>query len=1098
MTDRTRATLSVHQFHSGTGFHDAITRQMLSIQKVLRELGYVSDIFAEHIDPELRDQIRRFELYEDTPDQVLLWHHSMGNYGFDRMLNLAGRVITVYHNITPPKYLSDPEVKRFSRLGTEQLEILAKRSSWGVAASNFNRKEMHKVGFDRVEVIPPKIEIGLHSMGAKTSCATKDWIFVGRIVGNKCQHDVVKAFVKYREMFSRDSRLYLVGPVVDTKYEALLYETINSFGVSDSVVVTGAVSDSELHQYYLKSSAFVSMSEHEGFCVPLVEAFEYDIPVFAYGAAAVPETLGGAGILLTTKDPTEIACTIHHVLSDELMVEATLQRQRQRLKRLAAFNIKDSLLKIIRGTQGIHQPLSIQVKGPFDSSYSLAVMNRQLGEHLSNFDTFDVSLFATEGSGDYDPDENALRDYPTAKRLFEHGKNVIYPEVEIRQMWPPRLSDATGSPTIQYFAWEETRVPSDLVREFNSYSDAMAVTSSFVKEALLDSGVTVPIHVVGNGVVVPSKEGVSLEIPELSELAKVSFLNISSGFPRKGLDVLLRAYFRAFDEFDDVTLIIKTFPNPHNEIDNLLAQLRLSNQHGPDVKIINRDLSDSVLQSLYYRVTCYVNPSRGEGFGLPVAEAMLAGTPVISVAHSGLADFVDETTASIIPHTMSQSRSHLHSSGSLWFEPDEDTLVRLLRLFYEDPDSQTWKEKSLKAKSTIATKYSWDIVGQRWSDLISDTKSSLRRLKVVLLSTWNSKCGIAEYSSYLTSNLSDYVEYNVIAETGVTILDSQKEIGIQRLWQNRWHGDLKATYEAIGDLSPDIVHIQFNFAFFELGQLSELLTALGESCKLVITLHSTMGRGIDGEYVTLRHIADALSKVDALVVHSRVDVDRLTSMGLESNVKLIPQGIADVKRVDRLEVREALSFQDKIVIGTFGFLLPHKGILELLDSFRTIKDQEERTHLLALSAIHPDEMSKRFETEVRQHILNLGLERDVSLITEFLPDDVTVNLLSACTVIVLPYRETLESSSASAHMAISAGVPVITSSISVFDPLAEYVFQYDPAVPGNLTDAILNVIYDEELRCDLIQKTQLALRRLNWRAVAGKHVELYREIVNRS
>ncbi len=1087
----------VHQFHSGTGSRDAITAQMFAIQSLLRKSGYISEIFAEHIDPQLRDKIKPLSLYEDSPSQVLLWHHSMGSYGFDKMMAVPDRVVTVYHNITPSKYLSEQGVRKFAELGFAQLQMLAQRSSWGIADSNFNRKEMHKVGFKRVEVIPPKLTFS-NVVKSPHDFQKKDWMFVGRIVPNKCQHDLVLTFAKYLELFDPSARLFLVGDAVDRDYYDAVVEKINSLGLSNSIEFTGSISDAERDSLYTRTKVFVSMSEHKGFGVPLIEALEHDVMVFAFEAAAVPETLGGAGLLFRSKDPYEVASLVHGVLSDHLLSERILDGQRRRLKRLSDFDATQALLKVIDGTFGVDQPISVQIKGPMESSYSLAVTNRQLAEQLSCSPTYDVSLYSSEGPGDYEPDPEMLSRYPKARELLVKGKGEIYPEIEVRQMWPPRLFDTAGSPTIEYFAWEESLVPSEIVDEFNRYCDSVAVTSEFVKEALIDSGLLKPIHVVGNGVVRPTRDGLSNAISELQECRRVSFLNISSALPRKGLDSLLKAYFDAFDGYDDVTLVLKMSSDLPQDFSDLFSALRSSTNSPPDVRIISRDLSDPELHSLYYRVSCYVNSSRGEGFGLPVAEAMLAGIPVISVAHSGLSDFVSDKTAAVVPSTPVQSQSHLQTSGSLWFEPDVEQLAALMRRFYHEGNvDDSWRKRAVEAQELIATKYSWQVVGKRWSEVFAITASSLRSLRVAMLTTWNSRCGIAEYSSYLCTHLENVAQVDIIAETGVETLDPIREFGVQRLWQNRWHGDLKASYEAVLESMPDLVHIQFNFAFFELGELAQTIEMLQGFCPVVLTLHSTMSRVIDGKLVDLSSISETLAKVDALIVHSQADVERLAAIGITGNVELIPHGIVDCFTLERPKLIEALGMHGKLVVGTFGFLLPHKGMLELLDSFKCIRDREKDAHLVALCALHPDETSKEFEGMVRERIKDLNLESDVTLITEFLPDDVVVNILSACTIIVLPYQANNESSSGSAHFAISAHRPLITSDVSIFDPLSDYVFRYDSNSSEGLLDAMLQVLYDDDLMLSLTNKAITASRRLSWKHIASQHLELYHKVIYR-
>ena len=185
---------------------------MLHVQAHLRSMGIASEIFAEHIDPLLSHLIRPIQGYEGSDSHLLLLHHSMGNDVFDDVISLPNDIVAVYHNITPERYFTNPGLRSYIRLGQDQLVALARRAKCGVADSNYNRKEMLSVGFDRPEVLPVRTDftVFVHSPNSEQWRST-DWLFVGRIVGNKCQHDLVRAFAVYARSFDDDARLVLVG-----------------------------------------------------------------------------------------------------------------------------------------------------------------------------------------------------------------------------------------------------------------------------------------------------------------------------------------------------------------------------------------------------------------------------------------------------------------------------------------------------------------------------------------------------------------------------------------------------------------------------------------------------------------------------------------------------------------------------------------------------------------------------------------------------------------------------------------------------------------------------------------------------------------------
>jgi glycosyltransferase involved in cell wall biosynthesis len=160
------------------------------------------------------------------------------------------------------------------------------------------------------------------------------WLFVGRIVPNKAQHDLVAAFAAYQQMYDREAKLILIGTGL-APYEKAIQELIRELGLQQSVKLLGATTEEEKRQYFLSSDIYVSLSEHEGFGIPLVEAMHYGLPVVAYEAAAVRETLGGKGLLLDSKKPTEVAAVVHEILQDDQILNSLASDGYQRAEELS-------------------------------------------------------------------------------------------------------------------------------------------------------------------------------------------------------------------------------------------------------------------------------------------------------------------------------------------------------------------------------------------------------------------------------------------------------------------------------------------------------------------------------------------------------------------------------------------------------------------------------------------------------------------------------------------------------------------------------------------------------------------------------------------
>jgi len=1082
---------AVHQFHSGTARGDAVTNQMLELQQHLQEMGFHSEVFAEHLAPGLEDRIHSIHGYSGSETELLLLHHSIGYEAFDDVMALPNDIVAIFHNVTPEEFIENEVLKHYIRVGREQLAVLAHRALFGVAVSNFNRREMLAAGFRRVDVLPVRVDFtDFAPADGPRQRQSGDWLFVGRLIGNKCQHDLVTAFSIYAKSFDPEARLVLVGDDSATDYVQVIRRQAERLGVADRVVMLGKVSDAQLRVAFAAAGIFVSLSEHEGFGVPILEAMAAGVPVVAYGAAAIPETMGGAGVLLRTKDPAVVAATVRSVLTDPDLQKRLVERQFVRIEQLGRFDIRRLLQRVVDRASGWTPPLEIQVQGPFETSYSLAVMNRRLALGLDGSAGQAVSIYATEGPGDYRPDPADLARYPAATALYERSSEVPFPDVVLRQMWPPRVIDTPGGITCEYFGWEESRIPRAMVDDFNRYLDGVGVMSRFVRDVLRDSGVDIPIRVVGNGVEAPDPEA-TVDAPELADLRGFTFLHISSAFPRKGVDVLLEAFFAAFDGRSDVSLILKTFPNPHNRVAEIITALRARHASPPDVRWIDRDLDQRELEGLYNLADCYVHPARGEGYGLPVAEAMAAGVPVISVAYSGLADFVSEETAVTIPYRIEPAQTHLDVPDSVWAEPDGEALAEAMRRLADDPDDPEVADRVGRARDLIATHHSWDAAVGRWEEFIADLEDTAGTLHVAMVTTWNSRCGIAENTRYIVQNSRDTIEFEIFADVDAELIDPLADAGVVRTWKDRWTPDLAGLEDALRVTDAEVLHVQFNFGFFEFHRMADLIERQLGTRGVVVTLHRTRDYDDRGELLSLGQIRTTLEKVDRLIVHQQSDADHLAELGLSENVTVIPIGAAPPPAVSPSEVRQVLNLGSRPVVGTFGFLLPHKGTLELLRAVDALRVEFPDIVLLALCARYPHVESKEYEDQLRAEAAARGMEENVLLLTDYLPDEVARGLLRGVDAVVLPYRETGESSSATLRFILPLGRPVIVTDEPIFADSRDALLVVDPDDPLGIESALRRVLSDPEMAADLAGRAAAQAHRYRWQRVVADHREVY-------
>jgi len=217
-------------------------------------------------------------------------------------------VLVDYHNITPAVHFArwEPALAGNLAKGRRQLGALEPRASLGMADSAFNARELDELGYVRTAVVPILLDVASFEahepdpMVRRLDAVT--WLFVGRLAPNKAQHDVVKAFAAYRKLYDPTARLRLVGGSSSHRYENTLREFVAGLGLESAVEI---------------ADVLVVCSEHEGFLVPLLEAMHHRLPIVAYAAAAVPETVDDAGLLLNVKDPCTVATAVHRVVSDD-------------------------------------------------------------------------------------------------------------------------------------------------------------------------------------------------------------------------------------------------------------------------------------------------------------------------------------------------------------------------------------------------------------------------------------------------------------------------------------------------------------------------------------------------------------------------------------------------------------------------------------------------------------------------------------------------------------------------------------------------------------------------------------------------------------
>jgi len=349
--------IRIHQVLATLGYGDAIGHEVLGIQEVLRRQGYESEIFVESADYRLEPLTRDYRELVDFshPDNLLIHHFSLGSKASRTAFALPDRMALIYHNITPPEYFVGVHrtLARQCFGGRRELRAYADRSDLALGDSEFNRQDLEQLGFPRtavLPVVPGFAHLELQPDGLVADQFDDAWtniVFVGRVIANKKIEDLIRFFHAYHTTFNARSRLLIVGAHGGfERYLASLNQLTASLGLHD-VHFVGHVTDEALVAYYQIADLFLCASEHEGFCVPIVESFYMEVPVIAYAATAVPATMDGAGVLYDDKDPLYVAALIDAVVSNCPVQEAIVAGQLEAVRRLRSKDFAGTLLGFV-------------------------------------------------------------------------------------------------------------------------------------------------------------------------------------------------------------------------------------------------------------------------------------------------------------------------------------------------------------------------------------------------------------------------------------------------------------------------------------------------------------------------------------------------------------------------------------------------------------------------------------------------------------------------------------------------------------------------------------------------------------------------------
>lgn len=350
--------MRIFQILQTLSYGDAISNEVLAIDNVLKQNGYITSIFAEfYRDKQIKKYVSPINnlVHILKDDDVVIYHLCIGTDITNLFKNFNCVKILIYHNITPEKYFSkyNKKMEEITKHGKQSLAYLADSVDYVIADSEYNKRELEILGYKNVIVMPILINFEAYKKTADKKIiktyndGKKNILFVGRLAPNKRQEDLILTFDYYKKYIDENSRLILVGSNAVPQYTNSIKDLIRKLKIEE-VILSGHVTFEELLAYYNIADVFFCMSEHEGFCVPLLESMYFNVPIVALDATAIPDTLGNSGILFYHKDFARISELLDIVIKDVDIRKEIIEKQRKRLENLYKEAVENKILDILK------------------------------------------------------------------------------------------------------------------------------------------------------------------------------------------------------------------------------------------------------------------------------------------------------------------------------------------------------------------------------------------------------------------------------------------------------------------------------------------------------------------------------------------------------------------------------------------------------------------------------------------------------------------------------------------------------------------------------------------------------------------------------
>ncbi len=755
------------------------------------------------------------------------------------------------------------------------------------------------------------------------------------------------------------------------------------------------------------------------------------------------------------------------------------QADRSGRKGSAAKALADALAAPLRSRGALD--LKYSVYGHVEGSYSLAMVNRRVARVLDETFPGRVRFVPVETAPVEDLSKVPAADRKAIDRLVQPIKGAGA-EVIIAQhypMHPPALSADVG---LALLAWEESHLPPSTVDLLNGRFDGVLAQVRSVQKSLVDSGVWKPTALTGLPVDLTHYEGVCERVGPAR-----TFLHVSSCFPRKGVDVLLEAWARAFTDKDGVTLVIKTFPNPHNDVEAQIADLRRLHPRLAPIKVINKDMETADLVALFRSSDVMVLPTRGEGYNLPAMEALAAGLPLIVTGHGGHMDFCGPNDARLLDYAFQMSGSHVKECVSYWVNPSVEDLVEALRE-QTQPDRLPEIE-ARRVQGRLAASKATD--PRRWSATVSEFARTLLGaidlgpVRMNWVSTWAVRCGIAEYSRFLLDHMSPAARAETTMLADDRILDAPPSDGLRQVaaWKTGGNFHVERLLEVVARENAEAVVIQHQDGLIVWNDLARLAQSDEFADRVsVVTLHTVRSIALLTE-AERRFVLDGLARFDRVLVHTVGDLNDLKHWGLIDNVALLPHGA--LRPTTAGPAIRDLGAMSAPVIGCHGFFFDHKRIDSLIRAAARLKPRWPGLKLRLVNARFTDGISDAAIDHARAVAEEVGMTASIEWHTDFMAVEEIQSLLSGCDLLVLPYDETGDSVSGAVRVAMSSLSPLLTTPVKIFADVAGAVATVESNAPEVLAKAIQDLLETPSERARIQKAMARWLEMHDWNRIAG-------------